>query len=657
MKTSQLELLPLEILGEISLQLLSMHEPSLYQFSLVSKRCHAGTSKARFSILRIRVSVRTELKSSIQKWLDFVTPRGYFPNLRRVEIKGFMINSSNDYGRLDSETIYNSLVREYAGLTREEENYAWEPLVEAIASFSRFEHLVWNTESPFPMVLFSYLSKSRPRCRLTFDKFEFRFFSNGTVFPQEASLLGWPFIDRLTVTRVNFGLYYRNVHAQNTVLKAVTGLAQGVKELEIVCPACHSHPSGTTSDPLFPPFQSIQDDITIPRRCSLTTLKLINGYITPELMEICNSRIDFSHLTALVLKGRVANGFTLSSAELSLPNLETLELDLARINPEDTDFALTLNAIPFLDSLPPLRNLRIRGLFGDEIFEYILKHHCATLRQLSLIPTDDDGENLARFKGGFHLTGDKARQLRQACPLLKELDIEIRRTYSDANEAGIYRALGEFTHMRKLCLTMDCSGGLRGIRLPDKLPLDAEFDEFDKKWHVRGVRNGHVRHALTNSAIDRDLAISIWHILTTQQKHSALQHLHLKPQAWKLPFRSVDHAMPKVLGFICQEISLRRAFGKSDSGEITVKYEQYKHRLPMIVAARDNEARLLRENRDHPELLGSCQEVFRRIWPVKESGVDWRDDWSSLPFKQRYISSVSFNEEQGASALKRVSYL
>jgi hypothetical protein len=72
---------------------------------------------------------------------------------------------------------------------------------------------------------------------------------------------------------------------------------------------------------------------------------------------------------------------------------------------------------------------------------------------------------------------------------------------------------------------------------------------------------------------------------------------------------------------ICQEIMVR----KNSFGEITVKVESPLHHK----ALRNDK----REHPDPPELLGAWHTAFRQIWPVKQSSLDWHDDWSSIPLE------------------------
>jgi hypothetical protein len=542
MEVSLLERLPSTILHDISHQLSVTDNSSLYQFSLTSRRCYKSTQPFLLNTLHLQVIDNPRLQVKLEGLLPYFRSAGYLSNVRRVEITGRMpLGTRKPYPDSNhEELVYTAQLPKDDGLTHVESR-AWEPLADFLLELPNFRELVWDTESAFPAVLWKCVLREQKPCRLTLKQFEFRYLPEGKIIAQEANLLRWEYIDQLTVTRASTNRLNQrqSFHAENAILKAVTAYAPHLSDLTIVGPKATTLQLGDYVEPSFEPDEEFQEKMNAYKGNSLTMLRIINGYITPVLFETLTTYVGLSNLRVLVIKGRVSNGVDLTRVELQLPMLRVLELDLARIYPDSCSHVFAHAAI-FFRSLPPLRELKIRGAFDYVVFNAISTHHGQTLRKLSLLPSDDDVSILRRFERRFKFSASKVAQLQRECPFLEEFEAEIQRTYSNKDEVGIYRALGTFTHLRSIYLLLDCSSGWRGGYQAEDLPIDSDFSTFDLLWHESGFRNGHLRQCLQNSAINTDLARSIWQVMTIDHEHTALEYLHLDPLPWLPPFKSVD---------------------------------------------------------------------------------------------------------------------
>ncbi|KAK2780951.1 hypothetical protein FQN52_001948 [Onygenales sp. PD_12] len=113
------------------------------------------------------------------------------------------------------------------------------------------------------------------------------------------------------------------------------------------------------------------------------------------------------------------------------------------------------------------------------------------------------------------------------CPLLENLDIQIKRTKSDARERRLYEALGSLPGLKNLTLNTFEPRIPDEPKIPDPEDVECTFSDFDKKLSMRSsdVRNAHVRDILINRAVDETLMGSIWNIILNSQSSRSLESL------------------------------------------------------------------------------------------------------------------------------------
>lgn len=271
----------------------------------------------------------------------------------------------------------------------------------------------------------------------------------------------------------------------------------------------------------------------------------------------------------------------------------------------------------FLKGLPSLQCLELVGEVDRAIFLIVLQMATTSLRKLCLL--HDKGSP----RQSFIETNDDVESLRSSFPYLEELLLKIIRSRGNAHEVAIYKALGSMSKLRKLSLTLDVSYSCQqpspelGRTLPLLLPTDATFDDYDRQPYggMPAHSNGHVRDIFINSAIDSSLVCAIFHKISAAQpaRTSLLELLQLRCCAGDIVIPDVR----SIAAHISRSWTVERAVDQ-DKFDTVFTWEGER-------TLGEDESSL------QPKLHGRIGEIFRRMWPEKGKGSDWREDWKSYP--------------------------
>ncbi|PYI14409.1 hypothetical protein BO99DRAFT_426337 [Aspergillus violaceofuscus CBS 115571] len=107
--------------------------------------------------------------------------------------------------------------------------------------------------------------------------------------------------------------------------------------------------------------------------------------------------------------------------------------------------------------------------------------------------------------------GEQLRYLARLCPELEELHLTLLRTGGDARECDLYRAIGQWSHLRQVVLDLDCDPRNAGVA-----------DERDVLSDLTCLRE-----ILHNAAIDEALAAGIFKLMCSGQANKSLKQLRI----------------------------------------------------------------------------------------------------------------------------------
>ncbi|KAJ4391305.1 hypothetical protein N0V93_004922 [Gnomoniopsis smithogilvyi] len=288
-------------------------------------------------------------------------------------------------------------------------------------------------------------------------------------------------------------------------------------------------------------------------------------------------------------------------------------------------------AVAFFDSLPPLRKLSVAGSILPEVFDTILSRHGPTVVDLKLCPFEDTWAATLWYIPYVPMTFTKSHylQIKEHCHVLQSLSIYVKRTMSDPSEVELYASLARIKPLQFLFLTLDCSNW-RVRRDPD-LEDAPWFDEVDKeKLDRRWLKRGHVRQNLINCAVDETLARSIWDVIAKHKDGKRLLSLKLHTTG------AMNFGWPGQIGLMADVARhLSRSWlierGPRDDGQDALHVRELGAQARK---ARDQELLKELEDKEGAEDRGyEGVQTFRRIWPEREVGKPWIDDWKSYPLQ------------------------
>ncbi|RKU44151.1 hypothetical protein DL546_005389 [Coniochaeta pulveracea] len=460
------------------------------------------------------------------------------------------------------------------------------------------DFLLWLTyymrgPHPFPLCLLQSLVQYNPHCRLHHFTFQLRTLHHPVIDPHELALVTAPCLYSIWMHYEETDGYddqgVPSYHAE-AVYSMVRGLALNLKAVHMSQGA--GCPEDEEGNPLPPPAP--WKGLVVGSNASCAVGRL-------ECIEI---GCDVNHgLTTLL--------FTCADEQ------EQVYYD---------------NVKQFLSCVPQLTSLEIIAWHPTMSLASALPPR---LRELWL---------QSQLELGHYLDEAALAELADRCPEIETLALNIRRARGDATEVALYRALGRFTRLRRLALTLDASpppwipAAPPAVNRRDTV-VDPSFDDFDRCYLNSGpgglypYRNGHIRDVFVNTAVDETLARTIFQVICEAQARNTmatrpppLERMTVQVEGGRaFPNRAtmapVAFYLQPYLAALGRHWSLEREVG-DHAGDVVHAQEIGKERR---LGWEDGQREIGRE-KPSPLFL----RIFWRIWPKKQGDLgEWWDNWRS----------------------------
>ncbi|CAN8104854.1 unnamed protein product [Discula destructiva] len=324
------------------------------------------------------------------------------------------------------------------------------------------------------------------------------------------------------------------------------------------------------------------------------------------------------------------------------------------------NLAWATHFLAFLRDLPRITTLRVLGWYRSVSFTPGLN---GRLQQLHLATraTSEEGP----------LLEDHVLHLADMCPALQELTIEIKRSRGDAAEVARYRALGRLPRLRRLTLNLDAAppciipddivqvasrsqGWKPYYPWPGHTDVEPWFDDgWDSeinKWGLNPHRNGHLRDALVNSAIDSALALSIFGVIDSAKEEIPKSEIY--PGMDIQPLERVEIAVTGGARFSQACIINGPAAIWLHSGLTLVRRkwvlerdvrDDSRDKIHVGEVEKDErvQAQAWRlEGQDNPVKDHRFREIWKRVWPTAntdDQAGNWWRKWQSWPLDLRSV--------------------
>lgn len=626
--SSEFETLPTEILQDVCAILDTDHPTSLLAFALANKHCYSVASTVLFRTVKLAIPDSEGGHAPFQ-FVEGLQTRllrdDAFKHVRRLILCPAEHSSTqgdwpyttlepcerafkNDTGLNSCWDVFTSQWRDRNRATIAERD--WEPVLRLVERLSGLADLYWICHERLPLRLLQALDSKMRLCRLHHYNFKLESPTGGPLTSYDQALIASPSLYSIG-----------NIDEHIAGLQTARSIrSPNLKRVYLVFD-CAAIPR---DDIRGHEHQNVR--YLVPRE--VIDMDGWGGVPVPLSIVRAEALGDWSALRVLALHHPIDAHDLPPPGDF--PLLDTLTYNCgvdANLTPWD-------KLSDFLRNLPRLGTLEMIHWHRSVSFTPALN---SNLRTLTLNTWD--------IFDGPRLRNDHIHQLPDLCPNIESLDIEIRRSRGDASEVACYRSLGRLLRLQELCIHLDASPPLCIPTSADG-PSDATYDTaigswFDKQdaeylpGSLKPYRQGHVRDALINLAIDEDLARAIFQVINSTKLISRGE-LSMLPLEWLSlgaggPVYSPISDDPRFFWYLSPLNSFTVALGQQWTIERDIRDDArevlHADRVDEYQMFSDQEKADFEELKDDPYWFP----IWRRVWPAEKEGVDWWEDWKSYP--------------------------
>ncbi|KAJ4353182.1 uncharacterized protein N0V89_004908 [Didymosphaeria variabile] len=526
----------------------------------------------------------------------------------------------------------------------------WEPIVTLLPDFKHLTDVVVQVRGRLPAGIVAALEQSHPECRLHLRNFTFQSLHEDVTDPDERALATSSNLHSLSIQYMFRDSPGKDDHNEAAALRTVA-LAPNLKHVTMLASA---RPRGRPVQlwkGFMPPIDEpdgsksrLESLAFTGRRSQLTAAKLSKWQEAADLsaLRMLSCSISYPYPPRL---GSMNNAFP-SLTDLTL----TVELP-PRNRHHDWDHAVH----DFLSSLNSLTCLSLSANLSGALTSAIAERHGGTLEKLSLRHLCD--RNLPRW--GYSISANDLSILASACLQLTEFSLIMQRSMGDRTEIECYEAIGMYALHPDISLllnhanvTMSTKGSFRKLKYVKLdlacwnsrgsfLQVDPNWDDFEKAEPDNGgdidaprynrCRNGHLKCAIVNSALDETLARSIYALISSKRSESPLDVLEIKTYGGGSPCGGCPDDLGIIVKHVSRSYRVEKASGRRGAGFINV--------IELSKEEREvSDARVRASERNYAKIHGKGSKagqggvwaMFRHLWPF-EDHEDWRGVWQSWP--------------------------
>jgi hypothetical protein len=642
-----LDQFPPEVLLFIG-ELLDLIDPhSLLDLACTSRHCYSTVISISYQTLRFSANLE-HLDKDVQMYSQLLNRVNGHGRVSRLIISGGFVTNPQEQqewrrptmtvaeycGDDDDEIITEH--RKYLSKTgnREletlesayESDHLWRTLAEFISHLPSLDSIFYTRPSQFPPCLLKSIHQHRPQCKLYLTNFNIWSLHADQTDDYEFRLLTSPCLYGIMIRYYDDSGYDadgRPVYHAEALMSLISGLSPNLKKVYISHQSLYNR-SGLARQTRLSRANFRKDCFVIndksPSPSSLESFGLSEAHLgLPELKEWVDY-IDLSTLRVLKI-----DSFSFETdrmeylATRQFPALEELDIKILRYGEHAGHGDSSLS---FLLGLPPLTKLRVWTWQSNMCGVLTCNNFGSRLRQLSVF--SDRASEILSLRDLQNLVVN--------CPLVEDLAIMIRRTRGDSREVAHYQSLRGLSKLKRLSLWLHCSDSTESN--PDfehaaNSPIDPTFNDFDQQYvATNGVgryckprtRNGHIRDALINSAIDRRLVHDIFRACIRPGTGGPLEYLEITPHYGFTIQSRLRSEFFHVLDHICRPHRLRR--GRGDD--------------IIIAQTRD----IVYGNIHYLSHENFIEPVWRRLWPTNTE--NWWECWHSFPLEMSVDEEIDW---------------
>lgn len=640
----RLPLLALELICEY-LSFGDLGRRSLFAFSQTSRRCCIVTERERFERILLDARGQQQIKDTLACWNNILSLNNRNRHVRRIKIIGSMMIDAEEskpgwseyhtgFLRRELEKHADEINQDLLGendafsilkqfgqfdgsepkctdQNKARSNEAWGPVAIFIRTFSGLKELFWASTDQVPRCIMDTLHDSLPRTRLHVHTFSLRSLYQKhdnlcDIDPDEYVLASSPNLSSICVPSTMFDSHGNIEYNEEAAQHMAAGIAPNLQSVTMYIQTAGNSPyllaalrSGRPPWRGF--FANKEDDVKTPK----AGLERLAFYGTHhERLPTWSAYTDLSILRSLDLQTIISAEYLEKLTKIAergvFSNLKTLSIRLGYDNEETGPHRpLAGWATAFFSTLPLLNGLQVRNPMAKETTAATLARHGASLRILHL-------DNMA--------SPEDVREIRNACPNLRNLHIGVRRSAGDKQEVLTYKILGSFSRLEILSLDLHITYDL------------TKEEESDQERVAQQIRS-----ELINAAIDSELAQAIFRVIfeanhaTRQGILSSFQQLTIRGVGhhdWEYDFTLLTDWLAR--SWFCENQRVYTEGKKFSVRELGVGHRKSK----------DVELNLQRCMKDNFRWCHGgklIRPTWEAIWPESKRKDEWIHFWHSMP--------------------------
>jgi hypothetical protein len=598
---------------------------SVLRFSSTNEKYRTALRPLLFRTIRVKFSSPETLKSSAERCLELLTAHRSFCHVQFLYITSskpqpcyFDIGDCGDRP-LETWKLCNII---QSGLQLVSQDDQWNVLVQLIKSIPALRKLTWGCLEQMPPCVLRYINENLLQCQVYLANFHLR----SLIQPSNIRPRLDPYDLELATSRCIYGITMQwdpmngfgwANYNKRAVIDMVTGAAPNLQEVSLHFEAGNRPPLGT---PVLNPTQeqtapSSASDGTGALR-SLEIMEQDSGY----WLTIWNTKTNFGVLQSLkVHYDLTTSDFRWLVQHCRFFSLHTLAIQLATDDDDEemkTVDDLTEEVEEFLATLPPLRSVKLTGLYTQRVVNAVLDLCGHNLRRLLLgaPPT----RALAVF-ASIPLSG----QIQEKCSRIEELTLPMMRSHGSIDEVAIYRSFTQMRSLRKLQLSM---------YVPQTFLWDEDVQrvgKLDDRIQIgeQGLAD-QLHQAIIDLAMDKTLAASMFNNVVWGRS-SASQGLEC--------LDICVNALNKYSGYFCPSdiVRLLQYIGRSWTCTRTYSHDRDHH---CHVTEYDPENIVRRKTTESARLPDESMEMhvlepMLKAWPEgRRKG--WKEVWHNFPLDE-----------------------
>lgn len=489
-----LQSLPTEILELIAVQLRSVHTSSFVSFTWVSKTIRSACLRILFS----HVTFGSPSAAEVDRCLQDLSRNHLLTHVRRLTLRrpqgseedrtsnvlripGAHEIDRREVARLrEIQNSWRPRTRRYPSWTPSDDgdDKEWAPVVELLKAVPELADLEfdWRAEI-FPRCLLDHLVGQMPSCRLTMPQLEFqsiRYGQDMITNPLQITTVSCPNLHEVRCVCVEPTSLIDEV---NYGAEAIMDMARGV------APNLTSISVESEEAPIRMiimarrrrPWKGFSG-ISVPsRKAPVTSLRLdCESPLRDWYPSLDSSLIRSLSLGSNQLDDAEGSLWLIRDAEF--PNLKQLSLEAGYLDSMQRDPAtgkVTHKLSTLLGRLPPLEDLHLLGFekVDQDLLKDVFRRNGPTLLKLRL-----DLQPGESFDRGV------MQELAACCPVLRELEIPVKRSCGNADESAIYNSLGTIKSLRRAKLYLTTGFINAEERIYHHLDIDDRREYTDRCW-------------------------------------------------------------------------------------------------------------------------------------------------------------------------------